>query len=214
MKIFITGGISSGKSDYAERCALSLYEASLAADSKNSLKDISGMKSGFLHFFATAKVGGLSLKSETYDEEFVLKIEKHKNKRSNLFTVHENYFDLLTEIKNICNNRIDNSKKNAQSTEIVVILIDSLTMWLSSIFQKMEDYDFASEKIYNLAEYINQIKCSVITVADSLGFTVVPIDAYLRKFIELNGIMEQKISASSDKSYLVVAGNPILIKKK
>jgi len=189
-KIFITGGISSGKSGFAENTAVSIY------------KSITMQTGHPLHFIATAKFNGENISAAT-DEEMALKIKKHKDKRNASFAVHENFEDLNEEIKGIFE-----SLGGGEG----VILIDSMTLWLSSIFKSLSDYDFALETILKFSKYLAEIKCSVITVADSLGFNMVPVDAYVRKFIELNGLMEQELAALSDKAYCIIAGNPVSLK--
>ncbi len=196
-KIFITGGISSGKSKYAEEQALLIYKTFFGGglDSSPDLAP-AGRDYGPLHFIATAKI-------ENLDSEMLLKIKRHKEKRSDIFIVHENFADLLAAI-----DAAYKSFKNKKG----IILIDSLTLWLSSIFKNISDFDFAQGAILRLSKYLKEIKCSIITVADSLGFNMVPADVYLRKFIELNGLMEQELSALSDKAFCIIAGNPVLLK--
>ncbi len=208
-KIFITGGMASGKSNFAEEAALSLYKSSIPAGGHQDLKE---KGCGSLHFIATAIQGGKSEKNGTgegkyEDEEMALKIKKHKDKRDKAFIVHENFKDLIGEICGVCE-----SLDSAAYLEKSVILIDSMTMWLSSIFQDISNYDSAFESVIKFSEYLSKIKCSVITVADSLSFNMVPVDKYIRKFIELNGLMEQALSAVSDKAYCVIAGNPVVLK--
>ena len=199
-KIFITGGISSGKSDFAEKLALSEYKAIIAEGKKAGGSDKAAMDGRkLLHFIATAESGG----NRTEDAEMSLKILKHRNKRDKSFAVHENLVDLNGEIDGICA-----SIKGGEG----VILIDSVTMWLSSVFRSGDDYEAAADAVGRLSGKIKTIECSVITVADSLGFNMVPADAYLRKFIELNGLMEQGLSSLSDKAYCVIAGNPVILK--
>ncbi len=210
-KIFITGGISSGKSSFAEKTALSLHKSLVAADT--SLYSM-GKNDGMLHFIATAKTlitdnyqingtGGRSYE----DEEMLLKISRHKDKRDADFIVHENFKDLNEEIALILK-----SPALSSAVENGIILIDSMTLWLSSIFIDISCYDYALKSIKKFSKYLSKIKCSVITVADSLGFNMVPTDAYVRKFIELNGLMEQELSAFSDKAYCVIAGQTISLK--
>ena len=197
-KIFITGGISSGKSSFAEETAISLYKSSIAAGGRQDLTEES---SGPLHFIATAR------QRKYEDEEMALKIKKHKDKRDKAFIVHENFEDLSAEIDGI--RKFLSSEPDRESG---IILIDSMTLWLSSIFRDVAGYDSALESVMKFPQYLSKIECSVITVADSLGFNIVAADAYVRKFIELNGLMEQELSAVSDKAYCVIAGNPVALK--
>jgi adenosyl cobinamide kinase/adenosyl cobinamide phosphate guanylyltransferase len=202
-KIFITGGMSSGKSDFAEKTAISIYKAFAGQDHADRR----------LHFIATAKSNfdGERL-SVAGDEEMSLKIKQHKDKRDKVFTVHENFEDLAAEIKSICGYSCGADATACNDDGGAIILIDSMTMWLSSIFRNISDYAIALETVLKLAEYLAEIKCSVITVADSLAFNMVPVDAYARKFIKLNGLMEQELSALSDKAYCIIAGNPLILK--
>ena len=197
-KIFITGGISSGKSSFAEETAISLYKSSIAAGGR---QDLTEKSRGPLHFIATAR------QRKYEDEELALKIKKHKDKRDKAFIVHENFEDLSAEIDGI--RKFLSSEPDRESG---IILIDSMTLWLSSIFRDVAGYDSALESVMKFPQYLSKIECSVITVADSLGFNIVAADAYVRKFIELNGLMEQELSAVSDKAYCVIAGNPVALK--
>ncbi|MGC8554895.1 MAG: bifunctional adenosylcobinamide kinase/adenosylcobinamide-phosphate guanylyltransferase [Candidatus Acidulodesulfobacterium sp.] len=206
-KIFVTGGISSGKSQFAENTALALYKSNITADAGMT----SGMAGGaetdpdnfpLLHFIATAKTN-INIK----DGEMILKIKRHRERRSKAFAVHENFGDLTAEI-----DAVHNSFSDGRIADRCVILIDSMTLWLSSFFTDVRYFDSAAETVLKFAEYLSGIRCSVVTVSDSLGFNLVPADAYVRKFIELNGLMEQKLSAVSDKAYCVIAGNPLALK--
>ena len=200
-KIFITGGISSGKSSFAEETALSLYKSAIAAGGWQVLSEKSRAS---LHFIATA---GLGDGNEYEDAEMDLKIERHKERRDRAFTVHENFAELQAEIDGICK-----SLSSEPGMKSGVILIDSMTLWLASIFKDVSGYDTALESVIKFSELLSKLECSVLTVADSLGFNMVPVDAYARKFIELNGLMEQELSAVSDKAYCVIAGNPVALK--
>ena len=200
-KIFITGGISSGKSSFAEETALSLYKSAIATGGRQVLSE---KNRASLHFIATAGLGG---ENEYEDAEMDLKIEKHKERRDRAFTVHENFVELQAEIDGI-----RKSLSSESGMESGVVLIDSMTLWLASIFKNISGYDSALESVIEFSELLSKIECSVVTVADSLGFNMVPVDVYARKFIELNGLMEQELSAVSDKAYCVIAGNPVALK--
>ncbi len=198
-KIFITGGISSGKSDFAEKTAISIYSSYFSGTETPPLEK---RIDSSLYFIATAKFSGKNFCEP--DEDMMQKIKKHKEKRSGVFEVRENFENLSGEIDKIC---------GAPLNMKTVILIDSMTLWLSSAFKDISDYDFTFDAILKICADLKKIKCSVVTVADSLGFNMVPADAYLRKFIELNGLMEQKLSALSDEAYCVIAGNPLPLKQ-
>lgn len=217
VKILFTGGISSGKSKYAEDQALSILNNNLNLNQINlnrislneinikvcNYQNIEYIKSvknlNILHFVATAN----SLLS---DNEMKIKIAEHKAKRPNLFIIHEDFDDLKFEI-----DKIYNSISVLPSNNII-ILIDSMTAWLSGIFTDLAKYDIALSALNTLFDFIGKLDCSFIFVSDNLSFNLVPQDEYVRKFINLNGLMEQKISSISDFVYLAVAGNILKIK--
>ncbi|MHB8291885.1 MAG: bifunctional adenosylcobinamide kinase/adenosylcobinamide-phosphate guanylyltransferase, partial [bacterium] len=134
VKIFFTGGISSGKSKYAEDQALSILNNNLNLNQINlnrinlneinirvcnyqNIEHIKSIKNlSILHFVATAN----SLLS---DNEMKIKIAEHKAKRSNLFIIHEDFDDLKFEIDKIYNSISVLPSNNS------IILIDSMTAW-------------------------------------------------------------------------------------
>jgi adenosylcobinamide kinase/adenosylcobinamide-phosphate guanylyltransferase len=201
LKIFFTGGISSGKSKYAENTALSIFKNNLNLNENlnKSLNKRYLENSNILHFIATAN----SLSS---DNEMKIKIAEHKAKRPDSFIIHENFDDLKTEIYNTYNSSSVLSRNN------YIILIDSMTVWLSGIFTDLTRYDAALSVLNDLFDFIDKLDCFFIFVSDNLSFNLVPQDEYVRKFISLNGIMEQKISALCDFVYLTVAGNILRLK--
>ncbi len=210
-KIFFTGGISSGKSKYAEKAALSILNNNF--DLKNNFEKFLNENSyanqlgkylensDMLHFIATAN----SLSS---DNEMKIKIAEHKAKRPDCFTIHENFNDLKTEIKNTYNS----ISVLSRNEHYIIMLIDSMTLWLSGIFTDLTKYNEALSALNDLFEYISKLDCFFIFVSDNLSFNMVPQDEYVRKFISLNGLMEQKISALCDFVYLTVAGNILRLK--
>ncbi len=202
-KIFVTGGASSGKSGFAENLALELFNkylnnSNIANDFiLNTTGDLKGaVNCPSLHFIATANLF-------TLDEEMKKKVEEHKKRRSDLFIAHEDFDDLQLEIENIY---------NSSNSRYCIILIESLTMWLSEIFKEISAYDLAYGKLMELTAYLKDIECSLITISDLLSFNIVPADRYVREFIKLNGIMEQKLAAISDAAFCIIAGMPLKLK--
>ena len=121
-KIFITGGISSGKSQFAENTALALYKSNIIADAGMSGGITGGTETNadnfsLLHFIATANTkiktsannnadaelnaednkqnkNEIDAAEDIKDGEMLLKIIRHKEKRNKVFVVHENFGDL------------------------------------------------------------------------------------------------------------------------
>ena len=202
-KIFVTGGASSGKSGFAENLALELFNKYLNNSNiaNGSISSTSGNLNGAvncpsLHFIATAN-------PFTLDKEMKIKVEEHKKRRSDLFIAHEDFDDLRLEIENIY---------NSSNSQYCIILVESLTMWLSGIFMEVSAYDLAYEKLTELTACLKDVECSLIVISDLLSFNIVPADRYVREFIRLNGIMEQKLSAISDAAFCIIAGMPLKLK--
>ena len=52
----------------------------------------------------------------------------------------------------------------------------------------------------------------VIVVGDEIGWSPVPMDARLRRFRDLVGMLGQRTAAAADEAWLIVAGCPVRLK--
>ncbi len=164
---FITGGQRSGKSSYAQRLA-----------EENSDSPI---------YLATSRI---------WDEDFKLRVERHKSDRGENWQTIEEEFQI--------------SKHNFAGK---TVLLDCITLWLTNIFfDNKNDVD----KSLGIAKaewnkFIGQ-DFTLYVVSNELGMGVHPVNEIARKFADLQGWMNQYIAKSADSVVLMVSGIPVKIK--
>ncbi len=178
--ILITGGCRSGKSEYAERIV------------NNSDKKAT--------YIATAQI---------YDEEFAVRVRKHKERRPLDWNTVEEPINIEESILNL----------NAQDD---IVLLDNLTSWLTNMMYEnnYENWqwdehkeDKILERVETFAQSIKKNKLNIVIVTDEVGYGIVPSYPEGRAFRDLIGKSNQIIAGYADKVYLVVAGIPIGIKE-
>jgi len=92
------------------------------------------------------------------------------------------------------------------------ILVDCLTLWLSSQFL-IESNPLEIEKaLVDLAQTVKEFKGSLILVSNELGSGLVPFDKESRAFRDASGMMNQMIAAEADHVEVLVAGLPQVLK--
>ncbi len=204
--IFITGGARSGKSSFAESVALQINRSG-----------ISGSKAAYI---ATAQIA---------DAEFQKRIEKHRQKRGDMYQIYEEGLELSALLKKI-------------NHEHSVFLIECLTTWLGNVFfhkgqaaaedfisceldqigllfQKKAEYkpkelpemlhqaesgDF-SPGFYNILHQSKEDK-RLIIVSNELGQGIVPADPESRSYRDVHGRMNQRMAEMADFAYYTIAG--------
>jgi adenosyl cobinamide kinase/adenosyl cobinamide phosphate guanylyltransferase len=94
-------------------------------------------------------------------------------------------------------------------TEADIVLIDSLTDIVAQTLARLPEPD------NHLAEVVRSIvECAadVIVVSNEVGFGVVPASPQGRRFRDLLGSSNQRLSRAADHVFLIVAGIPLCIK--
>lgn len=170
--ILITGGQRSGKSIFAERMALELSDAPV--------------------YIATAHI---------WDEEFRLRVDKHKERRGKQWTnIEEEKF--LSRV-NIYNK---------------VAVIDCLTLWCTNFFYAESNGDEMPETEKTLKEIEREFDeftrqdATFIFVTNEIGSGGVSGNAVQRRFTDLLGWFNQYVASKADDVYLTVSGIPVKIK--
>lgn len=170
--ILITGGQRSGKSIFAELMALELSDAPV--------------------YIATAHI---------WDEEFRLRVDKHKERRGKQWTnIEEEKF--LSRV-NIYNK---------------VAVIDCLTLWCTNFFYAESNGDEMPETEKTLKEIEREFDeftrqdATFIFVTNEIGSGGVSGNAVQRRFTDLLGWFNQYVASKADDVYLTVSGIPVKIK--
>ncbi len=173
---------------------------------------IGGARSGKSSFalVRAAKIGGKKAfiaTAEALDKEMRERIEKHKQARGNDWVTFEEPLKIGNIIKDI---------KDEYST----IVIDCLTLWLSNIMQRSNTTEFNTNiietEIKKIIKVIKSIKCSngcnMFIVSNEVGMSIVPDNELARRFRDLLGFLNQRVSDIADEVYLLIAGQSLKLK--
>jgi len=131
-----------------------------------------------------------------WDDDFKKRIEKHKADRDERWTTIE-------AEKGIGELDIDGK----------TVVIDCITLWLTNLF---DDSGYNAELCLKYAkEQIDKLAAKegmFIMVSNELGMGVHAVTREGRKFVELQGWVNQYIASKADKAFLMIAGLPLQIK--
>jgi len=123
------------------------------------------------------------------DQEMLQRINKHKKQRTDKFITIEKSHNLEQVIL----------PKNTY-------LIDCMSMWLLNNLEKKE------EEILIDIEKILTINSNIVFVLNDINSGIIPIDKESRRFVDLTGIIGQKLASLCDEVYEVKLGLSIKLK--
>ncbi len=138
-------------------------------------------------YIATARV---------WDDDFNLRIQKHKQDRGAEWqTIEEPKY-------------LDKLNLNGET-----LVLDCITLWLTNIFHDNEyDFDKSLIEAKNIWSNFSKKNIKVFAVSNELGMGVHAENEVARKFVDLQGFVNQYIASVSDEVYLMVSGIPVKIK--
>jgi adenosylcobinamide kinase/adenosylcobinamide-phosphate guanylyltransferase len=123
------------------------------------------------------------------DSEMQRRIERHQNDRSDRFITIEESSDFEKVIqKGGC------------------YLVDCLSMWILNTLERSE------EDLLEQLEHVAQIDADIVFVLNDVGNGVIPIDSESRKFVDLSGMIGQRVATMCDEVYEVKYGIAVQIK--
>lgn len=142
-------------------------------------------------FLATAWAG---------DEELDDRIRRHRAERPAAWPTVEVHDDLARAI--------------AETTRSEPILIDGLTLWLSTLLgDETPDIDpLLDGPIAAAYQALADRPGPAVVVSDEVGLGTVPMHPNARAYRDLVGIAHQRLAAIADEAYLFVAGLPMTLK--
>ncbi len=105
------------------------------------------------------------------DEEMTLRVKKHKDYRENNFITIEEPKNLLEVIK-----------------ENETYIIDCMSMWILNNIKKNEEF-FISE-----LNKLKKLNANIVFVLNDVNSGVIPLDKESRNFVDLTGIIGQKLA--------------------
>lgn len=188
MRELLIGGQKSGKSSQAEKLAKRWLEASEAHS---------------VILIATAR--GL-------DAEMQSRIVRHQVDRKlqfdglmqRVFTIEEPLDVALCVTQN--------------SVSTTLVVVDCLTLWLTNWLMS-DDSRFNNT---SLLEYLEQEKAllsalnnsqgHVVLVSNEIGWGVIPMGGQVRQFVDVLGVLNQRVAQVCDKVTLMAAGLPLQLK--
>jgi len=117
------------------------------------------------------------------DKEMDKRVDKHKKSREDKFTTLEESKNLTKVIK-----------------ENETYLIDCISMWIFNNIKKDE------QELIKQLEELEKIDCNIVFVLNEVTKGVIPFDKDSRKFVDLTGIIGQKLAKICDEVYEVKFG--------
>ena len=136
---------------------------------------------------------------EVLDEEMTRRVEGHRRARGPEWKTVEESLRMVE--------RIEEHQKTAG-----VILVDCLTLWISSLLIKWDDDLRILNEVERLLSVFRQGAASLIFVSNEVGMGIVPADALTRRFRDLAGMVNQKIAVAADTVIFMVSGIPVFLK--
>lgn len=130
------------------------------------------------------------------DDEMVQRVEEHQARRGeNWHTVEEPLalVDALTQA----------------SFEKRIILVDCLTLWITNLM--MAEADVAREADA-LVSYLKEAAVPIVLVSNEVGQGVIPDNKMARAFVDLSGLVHQRVADACNHVYFVTAGIPQKLK--
>lgn len=134
--------------------------------------------------------------AKRWDEDFSARIDRHISERGE-------EWNTIEEPLNIGD--VDLSGK--------FVVLDCVTLWLTNVYDECntdlnESLEFAKEQWNNIVAQ----DCSVFVVSNELGMGLHASEYSSRKFVELQGFVNQYIASLADEAYFMVSGIPVKIK--
>lgn len=130
------------------------------------------------------------------DQEFSDRIVQHKKMRPEAFETKEAYFDPASALE------VDDD---------TILVIDCLSTALSCFMDLNLSKDDLQKSFSTFVDGLIARKGTTIVVSSEVGLGFLPLDTSCRAFIDLLGSANQRIAQKSTRSWLIVAGKPLLL---
>jgi adenosylcobinamide kinase/adenosylcobinamide-phosphate guanylyltransferase len=124
-----------------------------------------------------------------HDDEMNQRVKKHQTQRQTSFLTIEEPFDLRGVIE-----------------ENESYLVDCLSMWLLNNLEKSE------EELLSELDALASSSSHIVFVLNSVNEGVIPLEKESRKFVDLTGIIGQKVASFCDEVYEVKLGIEVKLK--
>ncbi len=130
--------------------------------------------------------------TELNDSEMKKRIKNHRQRRGNSFETIEEPLLLYSVLRKVqC-----------------PVLVECLTMWLNNALH----HKYSERKVFAEIDNLLSLECDVVFVLNEVGLGIIPENPLARKFLDLSGLISQKLGQACDEVIWCVAGNTIRIK--
>ncbi len=134
--------------------------------------------------------------ARNWDKDFEKRILRHQQQRDDQWTNYEEEKDIDT---------LDITNR--------VAVIDCVTLWLTNFYVDTNyNIDESLRQAKNVFDRLCGIDATLIIISNEIGMGVHANTESARKFVELQGWMNQYIAAKSNKAILMISGIPVHIK--
>lgn len=134
--------------------------------------------------------------AQIMDDNFEDRVKRHQSDRDSRWTTIEEPVEI--------------SSHNLQGK---VVLLDCITLWLYNIYYaKSCDLEISIEFAKNEWQKFTEQDFNLYVISNELGMGVHGTTAEIRKFVELQGWMNQYIANNADEAWLMISGVAVKIK--
>ena len=131
-----------------------------------------------------------------WDADFEKRILRHQHERDERWTTYE-------EEKFIHTLALENK----------VVVVDCVTLWLTNFYVDTKYHpDESLQQAKSVFDELCKINMTIIIISNEIGMGVHAETEIGRKFVELQGWMNQYIAAKANKAIFMVSGIPLTIK--
>ncbi len=137
--------------------------------------------------------------AEAFDEEMNDRITRHKEDRGDSFITIEEPVEIVQEMKAIV-------------SQVDVILLDCLTVWMGNLMHYCQKESLINAKILDLLDFLQESDCPIVIVTNEVGMGIIPENPTARLFRDMSGRLNQQVAALAKQVTLLVSGVPLNLK--
>ncbi len=133
------------------------------------------------------------------DGDMTARIARHRAERPRRWTTIEEPHDLAAACR-----------RAARAHDLVVV--DCATVWIANLMERGDDDLVVLSAADDLAKLLRERLVSLLVVSNEVGQGVHPPTELGRRFRDLLGFVNQRLTAAADRVTLMVAGLPLTLK--
>ena len=134
-----------------------------------------------------------------HDGDMAVRIARHRAERPSTWTTLEEPHDLAAACR-----------RAARAHDLVIV--DCATVWVSNLMERGDDDLVVLAAADDMAKLLRERLVSAIVVSNEVGQGVHPPTNLGRRFRDLLGLVNQRLTAAADRVTLMVAGLPLTLK--